>query len=167
MTLFLCRTSVALLGSSALFIMYISLLLLYLQAWTVLAATAAQWRGRSIYQVLTDRYARTDGSTTASCNTGNRAYCGGTWRGLINKLDYIKNMGFTAVIIICYFFACARLISFRSGSRLLPNRFKEIRAMALRIMATGRITSMLLTLPLALQTTSRHSLPPYMLGACT
>lgn len=24
-------------------------------------------------------------------------YCGGTWKGLENKLDYIKNMGFTAV----------------------------------------------------------------------
>jgi hypothetical protein len=61
------------------------------------ALTPAQWRGQSIYQVLTDRFARTDGSTTASCNTANQAYCGGTWRGIINKLDYIQGMGFTAV----------------------------------------------------------------------
>jgi alpha-amylase len=61
------------------------------------ALTAAQWKQQSIYQVLTDRFARTDGSTTASCNINN--YCGGTWQGIINKLDYIQGMGFTAVCI--------------------------------------------------------------------
>jgi alpha-amylase len=57
--------------------------------------TPAQWRKESIYQVITDRFARTDGSTTASCDVND--YCGGTWRGLIKKLDYIQGMGFTAV----------------------------------------------------------------------
>ena len=52
---------------------------------------------RSIYQVLTDRFARADQSTTAPCDTGARLYCGGTWQGIIEKLDYIQNMGFTAV----------------------------------------------------------------------
>ncbi|THW64366.1 alpha-amylase [Aureobasidium pullulans] len=55
----------------------------------------AQWRSQSIYQVLTDRFGRTDGSTTASCDVNN--YCGGTWQGIINKLDYIQQMGFTAI----------------------------------------------------------------------
>lgn len=55
----------------------------------------AEWRAQSIYQVMTDRFARTDGSTIASCNLGD--YCGGTWEGLINHLDYIQDMGFTAV----------------------------------------------------------------------
>lgn len=63
----------------------------------VQALTPAQWRGQSIYQVLTDRFARTDGSTTASCNTGDQVYCGGSWRGIKNHLDYIQGMGFTAV----------------------------------------------------------------------
>lgn len=66
---------------------------------SVKAATPQQWRSRAIYQVLTDRFARTDGSTTATCNTGDRVYCGGTYQGLIKKLDYIQNMGFTAVWI--------------------------------------------------------------------
>lgn len=44
---------------------------------------------------MTDRFARTDGSTTAACNLND--YCGGTWQGLINHLDYIQGMGFTAV----------------------------------------------------------------------
>ncbi|RPA99053.1 family 13 alpha amylase in complex with acarbose [Choiromyces venosus 120613-1] len=54
------------------------------------AATPAQWRSRSIYRVLTDRFALTDGPTSASCNTENR---------LIKKLDYIQGVGFTAVWI--------------------------------------------------------------------
>ncbi|GIZ49246.1 hypothetical protein CKM354_001227800 [Cercospora kikuchii] len=59
--------------------------------------TPAQWRSQSIYQVMTDRFVRSDGSTTAPCNIND--YCGGTWRGIINQLDYIEQMGFTAVWI--------------------------------------------------------------------
>lgn len=64
---------------------------------SVLAATPAEWRTRIIYQVLTDRFARTDGSTSAACDVTNKIYCGGTWQGLINQLPYIHDMGFTAV----------------------------------------------------------------------
>ncbi|KAJ7451075.1 glycoside hydrolase family 13 protein [Mycena latifolia] len=63
------------------------------------AASASEWRGRSIYQVMTDRFARSDGSVTSSCQTSDRAYCGGSWRGIIDKLDYISGMGFTAIWI--------------------------------------------------------------------
>lgn len=61
--------------------------------------SAAGWRQQSIYQVMTDRFARTDLSTTAACDTSAQAYCGGTYQGLISKLDYIQGMGFTAVWI--------------------------------------------------------------------
>lgn len=63
------------------------------------AADAATWRSRSIYQLLTDRFARADGSTTATCNTEDRVYCGGSWTGVSNQLDYIQGMGFDAVWI--------------------------------------------------------------------
>ena len=63
------------------------------------AATTADWRPRSIYQVFTDRFARTDGSTSAECDTVAGLYCGGTWRGIINHLDYIQGMGFDAIMI--------------------------------------------------------------------
>ena len=33
------------------------------------AATPAEWRSRSIYFLLTDRFARTDNSTTAECDS--------------------------------------------------------------------------------------------------
>jgi hypothetical protein len=88
---------------------------------TALAATAAQWRGRSIYEVVTDRFARTDGSTTATCNTADRVFCGGTWRGLINKLDYIQNMGFTAVRLAHFSLAVHSQVH-RSGFPLLSNK---------------------------------------------
>ncbi|KAI9736785.1 MAG: hypothetical protein M1834_000989 [Cirrosporium novae-zelandiae] len=65
----------------------------------VFAATAKQWRSRSIYQVVTDRYALTSGSTSKPCDPALGIYCGGTWKGLTKKLDYIKNMGFDAVWI--------------------------------------------------------------------
>ena len=61
------------------------------------AAGASDWAARSIYQVLTDRYALPNGSTTAPCNLDN--YCGGTWSAITNNLDYIQNMGFTALQI--------------------------------------------------------------------
>ncbi|CAF9920100.1 hypothetical protein IMSHALPRED_004815 [Imshaugia aleurites] len=55
------------------------------------------WRTQSIYQLLTDRYARTNGSEAPCDDLG--IYCGGTWRGIIDKLDYIQDMGFTAIWI--------------------------------------------------------------------
>lgn len=60
------------------------------------AATNDEWASRSIYQVITDRFARSDNSD-AACNITN--YCGGTWAGIVDKLDYIQDMGFTAIQI--------------------------------------------------------------------
>jgi alpha-amylase len=61
------------------------------------AADLDEWKSRSIYQVMIDRYARTDGSTDATCEM--HLFCGGTWKGLVNNLDYIQDMGFTAIQI--------------------------------------------------------------------
>lgn len=47
--------------------------------------------------MLTDRYARTDGSTNACTNLSN--YCGGTFKGMEAHLDYIAGMGFDAIWI--------------------------------------------------------------------
>ena len=61
------------------------------------AATKDEWRTRSIYQLITDRFARTDGSTSYPCDTKDQWYCGGSFQGIIDHLDYIQGMGFTAV----------------------------------------------------------------------
>lgn len=88
-----------------------------------LAASPADWRSRSIYQVLTDRFARTDGSTTAACPTEDRRYCGGTYRGIISRLDYIQGMGFDAVCF-CPLSQIEYKLTFatRYGSLLSPVR---------------------------------------------
>ena len=61
------------------------------------AGDTAAWKQRAVYQVLTDRFARTDGSTSACTSLSN--YCGGTFKGLENHLDYIAGMGFDAIWI--------------------------------------------------------------------
>ena len=57
--------------------------------------SAQEWQSRTIYQVLTDRFARNNGDTSGCSNLGN--YCGGGFVGLMNNLDYIQNMGFDAI----------------------------------------------------------------------
>ncbi|KAL2008595.1 hypothetical protein VTN00DRAFT_6789 [Thermoascus crustaceus] len=46
---------------------------------------------------MTDSFARTDGSTDVPCDLYK--YCGGSWAGIINKLDYIQETGFGAIQI--------------------------------------------------------------------
>ncbi|KAH9999621.1 glycoside hydrolase family 13 protein [Russula compacta] len=64
----------------------------------VFAANAADWSSRSIYQLITDRFA-TSNDSAVPCNTGERKYCGGSWKGITNHLDYIQYMGFDAIWI--------------------------------------------------------------------
>ena len=61
------------------------------------AGDTAAWKQRSVYQVLTDRFARGDGSTNSCGNLSN--YCGGDYQGMIRELDYVKGMGFDAIWI--------------------------------------------------------------------
>ncbi|KAG2048742.1 glycoside hydrolase family 13 protein [Suillus hirtellus] len=65
----------------------------------VYAATSDQWRGRSIYQVIVDRYALPEGADPNQCPSGTHTWCGGTWNSLRQNLDYIQDAGFTAVWI--------------------------------------------------------------------
>eukprot|EP00128_Syssomonas_multiformis_P010739 Colp12_sorted_trinity150504_noHs@17178 len=62
-----------------------------------LARTAQEFKTRTIYQILTDRFAKTDGSGNGCSNLST--YCGGTFKGIQNKLDYIAGMGFNAIWI--------------------------------------------------------------------
>ncbi|KXL47920.1 carbohydrate-binding module family 20 protein [Acidomyces richmondensis BFW] len=68
---------------------------------TVSALSPAGWREQSIYQVVTDRFALTSGGSSPSCTSDFQLsiFCNGTFRGIIDKLDYIQGMGFTAMWI--------------------------------------------------------------------
>ena len=73
----------------------LSLLLIIFLAEYTISKTKEEWKTRSIYQILTDRFARS--VDTGYCDL-NR-YCGGNYQGIINHLDYIKGMGFDAIWI--------------------------------------------------------------------
>ncbi|KAL1405411.1 hypothetical protein Q8F55_009042 [Vanrija albida] len=70
------------------------------------AATADQWRSRSIYQLLTDRFAPPSDTAPArtnpvpqTCDPQAGTWCGGTWLSIIDKLDYLQGMGIDAIWI--------------------------------------------------------------------
>ncbi|KAI0747849.1 alpha-amylase [Daedaleopsis nitida] len=63
------------------------------------AASADEWRKRSIYQIIVDRFALPKGADLTACDPGEQAFCGGTWQTITENLDYIQNAGFTAVWI--------------------------------------------------------------------
>lgn len=47
--------------------------------------------------MITDRFAKTNGDKSG-CGDFH-GYCGGTWQGITNNLDYIKGLGFDAIWI--------------------------------------------------------------------
>ena len=61
----------------------------------ILCRSKEEWKTRSIYQILTDRFASSSGN--GYCDRSK--YCGGNYQGLIQKLDYIEGMGFNAIWI--------------------------------------------------------------------
>lgn len=68
------------------------------------ARPASAWRGRRIYQLLTDRFAYPKNASASNyCQSQNdcnmNIYLGGTFQGIIDHLDYIQGMGFNAIWI--------------------------------------------------------------------
>lgn len=60
--------------------------------------TKEEWKSRAIYQIITDRFAVPKGqSFDEHCDL--HRYCGGNYRGVTSKLDYIKELGFNAIWI--------------------------------------------------------------------
>ncbi len=65
-----------------------------------LTNNVVDWRDEIIYQVLIDRFADGDYSNNYNVDTENDAgYHGGDWQGLIDKLDYIAELGVTTLWI--------------------------------------------------------------------
>lgn len=74
--------------------------LILLGASVAAALSPAEWRSQSIYQVVTDRFALSNGGDSPSCTGGQlNLYCNGSFAGIIDQLDYIQSMGFTAMWI--------------------------------------------------------------------
>ncbi|EEB06006.2 alpha-amylase Aah2 [Schizosaccharomyces japonicus yFS275] len=59
-----------------------------------------EWRTRSVYQIVTDRFALDDDmKERIICDPIRSIYCGGTWNATKKHLDYIQELGFDAVWI--------------------------------------------------------------------
>lgn len=71
----------------------LSILPLLLTSLSSSALPQSELRHRSVYQLLTDRFARPD-QQIAPCDVAKKEYCGGGWKGVEQRLDYIKGMGF-------------------------------------------------------------------------
>jgi alpha-amylase len=66
----------------------------------VLATHVNDWRDEVIYQVLVDRFANGDPNNDYKVRAGHLArYQGGDWRGMADRLDYIKELGVTTLWI--------------------------------------------------------------------
>jgi alpha-amylase len=72
-------------------------LLLATAATNVYGRTADEWKSRVIYQIVTDRFGKATDDSSA-CNDLT-TYCGGTFVGIMNKLDYIQGLGANAIWI--------------------------------------------------------------------
>lgn len=60
----------------------------------------SKWQNQIIYFVLTDRFSNGDKNNDFNVNTKDPwAYHGGDLQGIINKLDYIKDLGATSIWI--------------------------------------------------------------------
>lgn len=65
-----------------------------------LSTEVVDWRDQVIYQVLVDRFDNGDLSNDHNVDTGAQArWHGGDWDGLKNRLDYLVDLGITAIWI--------------------------------------------------------------------
>jgi len=61
---------------------------------------ASDWRDEIIYQIMVDRFANGDPNNDYNVNPyAMAAYHGGDWQGVIDRLDYIEELGVTTIWI--------------------------------------------------------------------
>lgn len=80
----------------------ITLPLLFLFALPVASQEKAErnWQDETIYSIMIDRFNNGDNSNDFEVDTRNPlAYHGGDFEGIIMQLDYIKDMGFTTILL--------------------------------------------------------------------
>jgi alpha-amylase len=74
---------------------FLILLIISISILNIFCRSKEEWKSRTIYQLLTDRFASTTNSDTCDITK----YCGGNYQGILQKLDYIEGMGFNAIWI--------------------------------------------------------------------
>jgi alpha-amylase len=62
----------------------------------------ARWEGKTVYYVVTDRFANGDKTNDGHTNPDNiEAFHGGDYQGVIEKLDYLKDLGVDCIWLSC------------------------------------------------------------------
>ncbi|XP_067657056.1 uncharacterized protein [Haliotis asinina] len=64
----------------------------------VASKTAEEWKSRIIYQLLTDRFSQKGDNPNTACSDLS-GYCGGSFKGIEEQLDYIQGLGANAIWI--------------------------------------------------------------------
>ncbi|MCM3690237.1 alpha-amylase family glycosyl hydrolase [Neobacillus niacini] len=63
-----------------------------------------EWQDETVYSIMVDRFFNADTKNDTDVNTLDPlAYNGGDFQGVIDKLDYLKDMGFTAIRLTSIF----------------------------------------------------------------
>jgi glycosidase len=63
-----------------------------------------EWQDETVYSIMVDRFFNADTKNDIDVNTLDPlAYNGGDFQGIIDKLDYLKDMGFTAIRLTSIF----------------------------------------------------------------
>jgi glycosidase len=83
---------------SALFILIISLVIASIPAKAEIKKENRLWQDESVYSIMIDRFNDGDTKNDIGTDTNNPlTFNGGDFQGIIDKLDYIHDMGFTAI----------------------------------------------------------------------
>lgn len=62
----------------------------------------ARWEGKTVYYVVTDRFQNGDKTNDAGTNPDNiESFHGGDYQGVIDKLDYLKELGVDCIWLSC------------------------------------------------------------------
>lgn len=81
-----------------LFLLIIFLLFSSLPAQAAVKKETRLWQDESVYSIMVDRFNNGDLSNDIDLNAKDlHSYNGGDFQGIIDKLDYIQDMGFTAI----------------------------------------------------------------------
>lgn len=100
--------------------LYSTAIALLMLAYSATAGDVNGWKKRTVYQILTDRFWRSNGDTSL-CDLHN--YCGGDHDGMAKKLQYVKDLGFDAIWIslpLTILMAAITATGLATGTRLTP-----------------------------------------------
>lgn len=82
------------------FLCFMCLLFLFQLPIHVSAKETSQWQDEIVYSIMIDRFNNGDSKNDKGIDTNNlEAYQGGDIQGIIKRLDYIKEMGFTSILL--------------------------------------------------------------------